>query len=224
MEVEEGSEPTVEGATGEKGSPTQDTTTAEADVLSAAVDSVFLQNLKGSSNVAELLATDSEDESLRRYKEALLGSAAHGDVGDPTDPRKLILAQFVISYDPSQGLTDLVYPLDSAGIERLAREGITMKEGARFKFRISFRVQHEIVVGIKFINTVSKMLFTEREELMIGSYPPSSTPHTFDFPKWEYSIAPSGMLYRGTYKVKNLFVFNKGEVLTSFEYPLHIIK
>lgn len=195
------------------------------ELLTAEVNSVFLQNLKGSSNVAELLATDSEDESLRRYKEALLGSAAHGDVGDPTDPRKLILAQFMISFDPSQqGMTDLVYPLDSAGIERLAREGISMKEGARFKFRISFRVQHEIVVGIKFIKTVSKMLFTERDELMIGSYPPSSTPHTFDFPKWEYSIAPSGMLYRGTYKVKNIFVFNKGEVLTSFEYPLHIIK
>ena len=195
------------------------------ELLTAEVNSVFLQNLKGSSNVAELLATDSEDESLRRYKEALLGSAAHGDVGDPTDPRKLILAQFMISFDPSQqGMTDLVYPLDSAGIERLAREGISMKEGARFKFRISFRVQHEIVVGIKFIKTVSKMLFTERDELMIGSYPPSSTPHTFDFPKWEYSIAPSGMLYRGTYKVKNIFVFNKGEVLTSFEYPLHIVK
>jgi hypothetical protein len=32
-------------------------------------------------SVDELLAKDAEDESLRRYKEQLLGSAAHGDRG-----------------------------------------------------------------------------------------------------------------------------------------------
>lgn len=31
--------------------------------------------LKGSKNVAELLKLDAEDESLRKYKEALLGGA-----------------------------------------------------------------------------------------------------------------------------------------------------
>lgn len=33
--------------------------------------------------MAELLAVDQDDESLRKYKEALLGAAAHGDLGDP---------------------------------------------------------------------------------------------------------------------------------------------
>lgn len=32
-------------------------------------------------SVEELLQKDAEDESLRRYKEQLLGSAAHGDLG-----------------------------------------------------------------------------------------------------------------------------------------------
>jgi len=48
-------------------------------------------------------------------------------------------------------------------------------------------------------------MFSDKEELMLGSYPPSSTPHTFEFPQWEYQEAPSGMLYRGRYKVKNSY-------------------
>ena len=180
--------------------------------------------LKGTANVSELLAQDAEDESLVRYKAALLGSAALGDLGDVSDPRKVVLTQFVLAFEPSQGFTDLVFDLDAKGLEGLARDGITMKEGARFKFKISFRVQHEIVVGLKFINSVSKLLFTEKEELMIGSYPPSSAPFTFEFPKWDYNSAPSGMMYRGTYKVKNSFYFNGNELLASFEYPLRIVK
>lgn len=33
------------------------------------------------ASIDELLAKDAEDESLRRYKERLLGAAAHGDRG-----------------------------------------------------------------------------------------------------------------------------------------------
>ena len=36
---------------------------------------------KASGNVNELLAQDNEDESLRKYKEQLLGAAAKGDLG-----------------------------------------------------------------------------------------------------------------------------------------------
>ena len=32
--------------------------------------------------VADIMSADSEDESLRKYKESLLGAAATGDLGD----------------------------------------------------------------------------------------------------------------------------------------------
>lgn len=78
--------------------------------------------------------------------------------------------------------------LDSSeGLARLAAEGISMPEGSRFKFQISFRVQHEIIAGIKFVHTIgsarTRLLGSERDELMIGSYPPSSLPHKFEFPR-----------------------------------------
>jgi hypothetical protein len=38
------------------------------------------------------------------------------------------------------------------------------------------------------------MMMTEEESLMIGSYPPASVPHTFEFPKFDYNTAPKGMV------------------------------
>ena len=55
---------------------------------SSAVDTTDLEEsidnlvLHGSKNVSEIMAIDAEDESLRKYKETLLGSAAHGDLGE----------------------------------------------------------------------------------------------------------------------------------------------
>lgn len=46
--------------------------------LEESIDNLVLH---GSKNVSEIMAIDSEDESLRKYKETLLGSAAHGDLG-----------------------------------------------------------------------------------------------------------------------------------------------
>jgi RHO protein GDP dissociation inhibitor len=47
-----------------------------------------------------------------------------------------------------------VHNLDTdAGLARLKKEGVSMKEGSRYKLRISFRVQHELVLGIKFVNS-----------------------------------------------------------------------
>lgn len=181
--------------------------------------------MKGSKNVSDIMAMDTEDESLRKYKASLLGSAAQGDLGDTSDPRKLIVEEFRVVFAPEENLPDIVHTLSNAeGVAKLATEGITMKEGSKFKFRISFRVQHEIIAGIKFVNKVKATLATEKEELVIGSYPPSSEPHKFEFPKWDYNEAPKGMMLRGKYKVSNQFVDSDKVKHLEFEYELNIVK
>jgi len=189
---------------------------------SAAVDDHFVA--KGTKNVAEILAKDAEDESLRKYKESLLGSAAHGDLGNISDPRRLVIEEFRICFAPEEGVPDVVHQLSTAeGLAKLQSEGITMKEGSKFKFRISFRVQHEIITGIRFINKVTRML-SETEELVLGSYPPSSTPHVFEFPKWGFNEAPKGMMMRGKYVVSNSFVDSDKVKHLEFGYDLSIGK
>ncbi len=177
------------------------------------------------AKVADILALNPEDESLRKYKESLLGSAAHGDLGDTSDPRKLIIEEFRIVFAPEENLPDIVHTLSSpAGITKLATDGVTMKEGVKFKFKITFRVQHVILAGIKFVNTMTRMMISESEELMLGSYPPSSTPHVFEFPKWDYSEAPKGMMFRGKYKVNNSFIDSGKNKHLDFEYECNIVK
>ena len=82
-------------------------------------------------------------------------------------------------------------------MSKLQTEGIILKEGCKYKFRLSFIVQHEIIAGIKFVNKVKKAIFSDTEEIMIGSYAPSSKPQVFDFPKFDFREAPNGMLFRG---------------------------
>jgi Rho GDP-dissociation inhibitor len=175
--------------------------------------------------VSDILALDTEDESLRKYKESLLGTAAKGDVGDKSDPRRLIIDEFRIFFAPEHNMPDIVFNLNTPeGLDHLAKTGITMKEGSKFKFRITFRAQHEIVAGVKFVNSMTRMMVTETEELVLGSYPPSSQQHVFEFPKWEYSEAPSGMLFRGKYRVSNAFVDSDKQKHLQFEYDFQIVK
>lgn len=88
---------------------------------------------KGSKNVAELLKLDAEDESLRKYKEALLGGAgtirryvcklkdgciifcihfvqAHGDLGNVDDPRTLVVEEFRIVFAPEDLVNGVPQP------------------------------------------------------------------------------------------------------------------
>lgn len=168
---------------------------------------------------------DAEDESLRKYKESLLGAAAHGDLGNTNDPRRLIVEEFRVVFHPEDNQQDIVHNLSTLeGLQKLAAEGITMREGSKFKFHITFRVQHEIIAGIKFINKVKTTLLTDKEELVIGSYPPASEPHRFEFPRYEYSEAPKGLMMRGKYRVSNQFVDSDKIQHLEFDYELNIVK
>ena len=133
-----------------------------------------------------------------QYKESLLGTAIHGDVGNPDDPRRLIVTEFRVLFDPSENKEDIVHDLStSEGLEKLKTGGISLKEGCKYKFRVSFVVQHELIAGVKFVNKVKKAVFSDVEDIMIGSFAPSSVPQAFEFPKFNYREAPSGMLFRG---------------------------
>ena len=149
----------------------------------------------GTNNVNDLMNADAEDESLRKYKEQLLGAAAKGDLGDASDPRKLIVTEFRVLF--KDATPDLVFALDTlAGKDHLKKTGMAIKEGVEYKFKISFRVQHEILAGLKFANKTKKMGMSQSDELMIGSYPPSSAVQHFRFPKYGFLDGPKGMMYR----------------------------
>lgn len=59
---------------------------------------------------------------------------------------------------------DLVFNLDNpAGMMLLSQNGMSIKEGVEYKFRLAFKVQHEIIAGLKFCNKTKKMGFSNSD-------------------------------------------------------------
>ncbi|XP_058130170.1 rho GDP-dissociation inhibitor 1 [Anopheles ziemanni] len=150
--------------------------------------------------IEEIMAADAEDESLRKYKEALLGEAqAEKIIFDASDTRKVIvkkLALLVAGRDPME--------LDLTGdLSKLKKNVFVIKEGIQYKLRIDFIVQREIVHGLKYVQKTYRMgVPVDKMVQMVGSYPPKKEIQSYTTP---FEEAPSGMMARGTYSVASLF-------------------
>jgi Rho GDP-dissociation inhibitor len=122
-------------------------------------------------SIGELVAADQEDESLRKYKETLLGNAIAENIvigfyeiscssnfhmlkwfllkklSEPGNPKKVLVKKLVLV---SEGQTEKTLDL-SGDLSQLKQTVFTIKEGVQYRIRIEFFVQHEIVTGLKYI-------------------------------------------------------------------------
>uniref|UniRef100_A0A3B4WER4 Rho GDP-dissociation inhibitor 1 n=1 Tax=Seriola lalandi dorsalis TaxID=1841481 RepID=A0A3B4WER4_SERLL len=86
-----------------------------------------------------------DDESLRKYKEALLGSTAV--VADPTAPNVQVTRMTLVCEAAPQPLV-----LDLQGdLEGFRKNPFVLKEGVEYRIKINFKVNKEIVSGLKYI-------------------------------------------------------------------------
>jgi hypothetical protein len=113
-----------------------------------------------------LIATDENDESLQKWK-ASLGLGQGKDISDPNDPRKCIILSLGLEVE---GRDDIIIDLRSPGaLEALESKPFTIKEGARFRMKAQFKVQHEILAGLKYLQKVTRMGVSDKlQEMMVG--------------------------------------------------------
>jgi Rho GDP-dissociation inhibitor len=210
----------------ELGTEVKEQTTTPTNAKASAVgdDDNEIMNSTASKNVSELMNTDADDESLQAYKAKLLGSAATGDLGDVTDKRRVVVAEFrVISENPKT--EDQVYQLDTPeGVAKLKAGGITLKEGSGFKFQLKFKVNHDLLTRLKFSNKTKKAVFSHTESVVIGSFAPNSEAYKFTLPQNGFNYAPSGMMLRGAYTATDVFVDGDGENHLTYSYKVTITK
>ncbi|KAG6474771.1 hypothetical protein ZIOFF_068710 [Zingiber officinale] len=95
------------------------------------------------------LDKDKEDESLRRWKEKLLG-CMDGNLNGQIEPEVIFHSIGVIS----EGYSDAVTSLPIA--ENQSRVLFTLKEGSKYCFKLLFSVKHNIVSGLTYSNIVWK--------------------------------------------------------------------
>ncbi|KAI9099402.1 immunoglobulin E-set [Phlyctochytrium arcticum] len=150
--------------------------------------------------VAELAELDAQDESLRKWKESL-GLKA-GSAGATDDPRKVVVLALGME---SPGRPDVHVDLSSAdAIAQLKNQQMTIKEGVEYRLKVKFKVQHDVVSGLKYLHVVKrKGIRVDKMEEMLGSYGPAADAYEKKFLAEE---APSGMLARGHYEVRSKFI------------------
>jgi hypothetical protein len=112
-----------------------------------------------------ILITDQNDESLQKWK-ASLGLGQGKDISDPNDPRKCIILSLGLEVE---GRDDIIIDLRSPGaVEALESKPFIIKEGARFRMKAQFKVQHEILAGLKYLQKVTRMGVSDKlQEMMV---------------------------------------------------------
>jgi len=143
---------------------------------------------------------DSNDESLNRWKESLgLNKAAAAPVDDP---RRVVILKLALEV---AGREDVVLDLTHPGaLDEIREKPFIIKEGVEFRMKAVFKVQHEVVSGLKYLQVVKRKGFkVDSTTEMIGSYGPNENPYEKKFMTEE---APSGYLARGHYEAKSKFV------------------
>ncbi|RKP10871.1 immunoglobulin E-set [Thamnocephalis sphaerospora] len=168
--------------------------------------------------VDELANLDANDESLRKWKESLgLGKAT----GPADDPRRVVVLQLAMEVE---GRPDIVLDLSSPdSIEHVKKSTFVIKEGVSYRLKIKFRIQHEIVSGLKYIQNVKRVnsFLAVKSEEMVGSYGPAAEPYEKIFPVEE---APKGMLARGQYRVTSKFMDDDKVSHLEWVWQFHIKK
>jgi len=172
-------------------------------------------------SIDALMQADQDDEALQKYKMALLGQAAGGSgtvVVDESDPRKVIVKALALVVE---GRDDEVIDLTES-LEEIKKRSFTLKEGVKFRIRIDFMVQREIVHGLKYVQKTLKMSIpVDKMTHMVGSYAPKTEVQSYLTPPED---APSGMMKRGTYTIHSLFTDDDKNEHLKWEWSLEIKK
>uniref|UniRef100_A0A674AJK9 Rho GDP-dissociation inhibitor 2-like n=1 Tax=Salmo trutta TaxID=8032 RepID=A0A674AJK9_SALTR len=150
-------------------------------------------------SLQEIQELDKDDESLRKYKQTLLGA------GPVVAGQCVLLCVTVVS-----------------DLEALKKKSFTMKEGVDYRVKIHFKVNRDIVSGLKYVHlTYRKGIRVDKAVYMVGSYGPRVEEHEFITPVEE---APKGMIVRGSYHIKSHFTDDDKTDHLSWEWNLGIKK
>lgn len=169
--------------------------------------------------INELLEIDQDDESLRKYKETLLGQAQTGPIiVEPDNPRKVIVKKLVlIPVDHPEISLDL-----TGDLAELKKRSFVIKEGVSYKIKIEFIAQREIVHGLKYVQKTHKLgIPVDKMSHMVGSYAPKTEMQSYTTPSED---APSGLMARGSYNVTSLFTDDDKHEHLKWEWSFEIKK
>ncbi|XP_020112424.1 rho GDP-dissociation inhibitor 1-like isoform X2 [Ananas comosus] len=166
-------------------------------------------------SLKEQLEKDKDDESLRRWKEKLLG-CIDGELNGQMDPEVIFHSIGIVS----EGCAEIVRPLPI--VENQSRVLFTLKEGSQYRLKLTFSVKHNIVSGLAYVNRVwKKGLRVDESKGMLGTFAPQRAPYEHLL---EEETTPSGVLARGNYSAKLKFEDDDKRCHLELDYSFEIKK
>ncbi|RDW69479.1 hypothetical protein BP6252_08499 [Coleophoma cylindrospora] len=169
------------------------------------------------------LFLDAEDDSLQRYKESLGLGGQGNDISDPNDKRVCIILSLTME---TTGRDPVTIDLSQEGSAKTLKDNpFKIKEGAKFNMVAKFKVQHEVLSGLQYVQIVKrKGVRVSKDQEMIGSYAPNTDKTPFYTKRFADEDAPSGMLARGHYTAVSTFVDDDKHKHLEFEWSFDIAK
>ena len=87
---------------------------------------------------------------------------------DPSDSRRCIIQSLALEVE---GRPDITIDLTAPGsLEALKSKPFTIKEGAHFRMKANFKVQHDVLSGLKYLQVVKRkgIRVGKDEEMIVG--------------------------------------------------------
>ncbi|KAK1391888.1 Rho GDP-dissociation inhibitor 1 [Heracleum sosnowskyi] len=167
-------------------------------------------------SIKQHLEKDKDDESLRRWKEQLLGGVDASVVEEVQEPDVKILSLTIITADRSDLVLDIPESGNTNGL------WFTLKEGSKYHLRFSIKVSNDIVCGLRYTNTVWKTgIKVDSSKEMLGTFSPQAETYTHEMPE---ETTPSGYFARGSYTAKTKFIDDDNKCHLELNYTFDIQK
>lgn len=110
---------------------------------------------------------DQNDESLNRWKASLGISSSPALPVAAGDQRRCVIKSLALEV---QGRSDITIDLTTPGsVESLRSKPFSIKEGAQFRMKANFVVQHDVLSGLKYLQVVKRkgIRVSKAEEMIV---------------------------------------------------------
>lgn len=170
--------------------------------------------------VAEYTNLDAQDESLNKWKRSLGLNAGTPLAVKPGDARKVVVISMTLSI---RGEAPVVINLEDGPADQ--KVNFKIREKSIYQLSIRFKVQHEIITGLKYLQAVKKAGITvDKMEEAMGSFAPCTNEKPYYEKVFEEVETPSGFIARGNYSALSKFVDDDKVVHLSVPWSFQITK
>lgn len=178
--------------------------------------------------IEEYAKLDAEDASLAKWKASIgLSADTKPYPVKADDKRSVVIVEMALVYPENPELQDIVIPLEDASGNTLAKSEIKfeVKEKAVYDIRVRFRVQHELITGLRYLHLVKKAgIPVDKMDEPLGSYVPNTVEKPFYEKYLGKTEAPSGVFARGQYAATTRFIDDDKTCHLQFSWTFKIVK